>query len=421
MDAKRKRLFHRIAACCMSLVLTASLTACGSSDRKIAGVVAGMDLKVAVIGQSEGIQFWDYVRDGAVQAGEEFGYNVNYVNASAITDVEGQIQLVRDAINDGVNAIVVAPNDQDALNDVLRDALDAGIHVLTIDADVTFGGRESYIGTQNFAGGAMAARQAAQFLTTEKDKAAIIGHSDKASSAQERVEGFRTVLTTIINQMNAAKLQAQADMAAAHGANTQTDEGNADENQNAGAPEGAGAEQGGAPEGAGAQQGGAPAGAGAQQGGAPSASKDIPQLNPIASLQYCDGDADIAKQQARELLSENENIKVIYTTNERSTIGVCEAVEELGLSGQVQVIGFNSNSSEINYIKSGTLTGTIIQNPYNMGYLGVFYAGKLAAGESVSKAVDTGVTYVNAENLNNDEIQLMLDPVNYLKGASDNG
>ena len=111
----------------------------------------------------------------------------------------------------------------------------------------------------------------------------------------------------------------------------------------------------------------------------------------------------------------DHHIKVIFTTGERSTIGACEAVAEADMIGQVAIIGFNSNDTELTYLKNGTLSGLMVQNPYNMGYLGVYYAGRVLAGENVSPTIDTGVTYVSRDNLNSDDIRLLLDPAEFTK------
>ena len=50
-----------------------------------------------------------------------------------------------------------------------------------------------------------------------------------------------------------------------------------------------------------------------------------------------------------------------------------------------------------------------------MGYLGVYYAGRILAGENVSPMVDTGSTYVTLQTLNSDEVRLLLDPVEFTK------
>ena len=125
----------------------------------------------------------------------------------------------------------------------------------------------------------------------------------------------------------------------------------------------------------------------------------------------CEGDANVAKTKTMEALKKNPDIKLIYTTNESSTLGVCQAIQEMGYQpGEVTVIGFNSSDTELQYLRSGVLDALVVQNPYNIGYLSVYYAGQVAGGTSVSGMEYTGVAYVTAENIDDDDIQLILNP-----------
>ena len=122
------------------------------------------------------------------------------------------------------------------------------------------------------------------------------------------------------------------------------------------------------------------------------------------------GTQEAAYEEAKRLLTENSNIKVLYTTNTNTTLGACQAVEEMDLADSVTVVGFNSDEQELKYIRTGVLDGTIIQNPYNMGYLGVRYAIQASNGDGVAGSLDTGVTWISAKNINDDDIQLLLYP-----------
>ncbi|HSW42387.1 MAG TPA: substrate-binding domain-containing protein [Patescibacteria group bacterium] len=53
------------------------------------------------------------------------------------TDAAGQLADIRDLIAKGVDAIIINPADPDALNPALKEALDAGIVVVAVDAYVT--------------------------------------------------------------------------------------------------------------------------------------------------------------------------------------------------------------------------------------------------------------------------------------------
>lgn len=131
----------------------------------------------------------------------------------------------------------------------------------------------------------------------------------------------------------------------------------------------------------------------------------------IVETTYCNADRNTAKAQALELIEKYPDLELIYGVNQTSTLGICDAVAEKGLADKIDVIGIDSSEEEIEFLSTGVLDGAVIQNPYNMGYLGVRNAAKLIDGENVSLTVDTGVTFVNKDNLNNDEIQLLLYPL----------
>jgi ribose transport system substrate-binding protein len=56
---------------------------------------------------------------------------------SADVDVQGQIQQIQNLINRGVDAIIINPNDQNALNSVIEEAVNAGIVVIAVDQEVS--------------------------------------------------------------------------------------------------------------------------------------------------------------------------------------------------------------------------------------------------------------------------------------------
>lgn len=65
------------------------------------------------------------------------GLTKELVIESADVDAQGQIQQMRNLINKGVNAIIINPNSQTALNAVIKEAKAAGIVVIAIDQEIT--------------------------------------------------------------------------------------------------------------------------------------------------------------------------------------------------------------------------------------------------------------------------------------------
>lgn len=135
--------------------------------------------------------------------------------------------------------------------------------------------------------------------------------------------------------------------------------------------------------------------------------KSITILEPV----YCDGDAERSRQATKRLIQDNPDLNLIYATNEGSAVGAAQAVKELGKAGRIHVIGFDSSDEEIDYLKSGIIDGMLVQNPYNMGYLGIRNLYKIMKGQSVDEVIDTGAHYVNRENWEDEDVQWLLYPM----------
>jgi len=119
----------------------------------------------------------------------------------------------------------------------------------------------------------------------------------------------------------------------------------------------------------------------------------------IVGTQYSDGDKTKALNQATDFMTANPDLAGIYATNEGSTVGVGNAVEQAKKTGIVKVIGFDWSADTKSLIQKGVLQATMVQNPYQMGYLGLQAAVDVLAGKKVQKNVDTGVTVVTKANM----------------------
>lgn len=131
----------------------------------------------------------------------------------------------------------------------------------------------------------------------------------------------------------------------------------------------------------------------------------------IVSIQYSDGDHALALAKATDIMTANPDLKGLYATNEGAVVGVATAVKEKGKLDDITLIGFDSSDQEIAFLKEKVIDGFVVQNPYNMGYLGVKAANDVLEGKSVEKRIDTGATYVSLDNFENDDIQKLLYPL----------
>jgi ribose transport system substrate-binding protein len=377
MNKKGKKGFlKKLALCAVSMSMLVCSVGCagnaqGGPPEGRGGTAANtMGAKVAVICKNDTVQFWDDVHKGAEDACEELGLEMMYKCASGDNDYASQVGYIKEAIEWGADAIIVAPNGVTELNDAFAEAQEAGIALVNINSKADFDGISAVVRSSDKDGGTIAGKNAAEILlqkngeegfdfrTAGTQKIGIIGHT--AETANERITAFKDSFGTEISY---AIEDYKSTYAEDVGDTTSRD--------------------------------------------ASETAKMIESY--IVEGERCSG-RDTAKEEAMKLMKANPEIKVLYGTNTNTTLGICDAIKEMEQTDKVFAIGFNSSEDELNYIRQGVLKGTVIQNPYNMGYLSVTNARSLIAGTSVSPVLDTGVTFVDADNLNDDIIQLMLNP-----------
>jgi ribose transport system substrate-binding protein len=61
-------------------------------------------------------------------------------------------------------------------------------------------------------------------------------------------------------------------------------------------------------------------------------------------------------------------------------------------------------------MREGAIHGIVIQDPFKMGYLGVKMMIEKLNGKSVQKRIDTGVTFIELEDLERIEIKELISP-----------
>lgn len=120
---------------------------------------------LAVIPKGTTHEFWKSVHFGADKAARELG-NVKILWKGPLqeNDREGQINVVQDFITQKVDGIVLAPLDAVALVDVVKEAAEERIPTVIFDSDLASDVKVSYVATDNYHGGVLAARTLAAAL-----------------------------------------------------------------------------------------------------------------------------------------------------------------------------------------------------------------------------------------------------------------
>jgi len=305
---------------------------------------------VAVIIKSQS-QYWEATKQGVEDAGNEMDIRITY-EAPEKEDVEAQIQYVNNAIANKADAIIIAPaEDTDELAEALKKARNNNIPVIAIDTELREETRNSCISTNSTYAGAIAGRKAYELLGGT-GSIGIVTHQPTSPLAIARKAGFEEQIKE-------------------YQENAQTGED-----------------------------------------GTESASS----LNIVATES---GDGDLAKtmEATKKIINDHPDVKFIFATNQTTTRGVCRAIDELGKADEVDVIGFDNFTakddckSSAEYVDSGVLDGFILQNPYNMGYLGIRYARDLIDGQNIASAIDTGATLVTKDNINDSDVKLIMNPM----------
>ena len=131
----------------------------------------------------------------------------------------------------------------------------------------------------------------------------------------------------------------------------------------------------------------------------------------ITGTWYCENDQKIAYGNTMEILKDT-SVKGIVALNEIVTLGVAEAIRDSEASNRVKVVGFDSAPQELAFLEEGIIKATVVQRPYNMGYMSVKTAVEYLKGDNIAPLIDTGSVLITAENMFQREYQELLFPVN---------
>jgi ribose transport system substrate-binding protein len=166
-------------ACALLLVLTA----CRDNKTK----------RIAVVPKANSHEFWISVHAGVAAAGQKFGVEVLWNGPAQETDYDRQMQIVDSMIAQHVDGLAVAATERKVLNRSLDRAAQLGIPVVVFDSGVDSTNYLSFVATNNYQGGQLAARELGR-LVAGKGKVAILMNIPGSVSTVDRERGFEDVI-----------------------------------------------------------------------------------------------------------------------------------------------------------------------------------------------------------------------------------
>ena len=275
---------------------------------------------IAVIHKGSHLEFWDLMAEGVDEAALESKYKVSWIGSEYVDNTPSQIKLVKKAVKEGARAIVLVPTDARALSPVVKEISEKGIKVVVVDSGIAGHHHKSFVGSDNFAGGAMAAQRLAENLGGVGD-VAVIRIAKGSASTDKRGAGFVQKIT-----------------------------------------------------------------------------RSFPGIDIVADI-HTGGLAGSTYRAVSILLKKHPNLKGLFAVNESSTEGTLKALRGAGKAGVISLVGYDSNSFLEKAVRLGEIDSLIIQNPKEMGYLGVKFACDLLVGLPVPTQSFTAVRLLDDKTL----------------------
>ena len=278
-----------------------------------------------------GMEYWRNVLKGFEDGGDALGVSVDYRGATRY-DAEEQITVLEQVIAKKPAGIAISVKDPEALTPAINKAVEAGIPVVLFDADAPDSMAYSFLGTDNYNAGALAADRMAQ-VTGETGKIGIITVPGQQNH-EERVQGFRETL-----------------------------------------------------------------------------SLNYPGMS-VVQLIDGKGDTVVSREAAEAMIRQVPDLKGIFVTESAGGSGAADAVIAASRTEDIRIIAFDTNKSTLDHISDGTITASIAQGTWNMGYWSLQYLFHLQHGLTVPAPtlgndvsplpgrVDTGLSVVTKENVN---------------------
>ncbi|MHC4115314.1 MAG: ABC transporter substrate-binding protein [Planctomycetota bacterium] len=141
-----------------------------------------------------------------------------------------------------------------------------------------------------------------------------------------------------------------------------------------------------------------------------------PEIEVVSANQYGGATTESAYAASENLLAPlrrpdgSLTIQGIFCPNESTAFAMLRALQDSGLAGKVKYVGFDSSERLVQGLAKGEIHGLVLQDPINMGYLGVKTVVAHLRGEKVERRIDTGSVVATPENMNEPDIRNLLEP-----------
>ncbi len=136
-----------------------------------------------------------------------------------------------------------------------------------------------------------------------------------------------------------------------------------------------------------------------------------PNIEVISSDQYAGTSTQEAMEKATQLLNKyRDQVNGIFAVCEPNCNGTLEALVQTGLSGKVKFVAFDPSDRLIAGLEDGTVSGILLQDPFEMGRQSVLAVVKHIRGEATDKVINTGEYVATKQNETTPPFDRLLRP-----------
>ena len=141
-----------------------------------------------------------------------------------------------------------------------------------------------------------------------------------------------------------------------------------------------------------------------------------PEFQVLSSNQYGGADVEGAYKRAEAMLHRfrrpdgSLELDGIFTSNESNTLALLRVLQSSGWAGSVKYIGFDASDTLVKGLADGHIDALVVQDPVNMGYLGVKTMVDHLRGRPVEKRIDTGAQLITRDRMSEPAVKELLHP-----------
>jgi ribose transport system substrate-binding protein len=165
------------------LVMFGSLFINSKSQTKQEAKVENPEYHIQLIVQDSSENFWTSFREGAKAAEEELGVYVEFVAIKQL-DVDSLREAVEVGVNSGVEAIALQAADSEQTQQIINNAKDQGVQIITYENNNYIVADTPMVGTNNYSLGSYAGDMAVE-ASVGKGNVAVIINSPGTDGAEE--------------------------------------------------------------------------------------------------------------------------------------------------------------------------------------------------------------------------------------------